>query len=259
MARICTSSSDRVDLGSGNLFSGATGSGTLSSWLRPVTAHASESAVLGIGGNAATNAAIWIVGVGATELVEVQCRATNGGTNNFITSNGALTLNAWNHVLVESSGSAWSVWINGASQSVTVGAGSNSGEWIGDCSPAAGTKTVLLNVFYNGTNAIGCINMDVAEVGLWNGVQLDAGEIAALAAGYAPAMIRPASLSAYWDLRRTVFDWKAYRSGQTITGTSVTPHPRIRAPYARIVPSLTASPQPLGYHPRSLPAPLLAQ
>ena len=66
---------------------------------------------------------------------------------------------------------------------------------------------------------------DIAEVGIWN-VDLSAAEIAALAKGVSPALIRPQNLLPHLELIREVID---VRRGTAFTdvNTTAAAHPRI--------------------------------
>ncbi|MDG4854072.1 MULTISPECIES: LamG-like jellyroll fold domain-containing protein [unclassified Mesorhizobium] len=65
---------------------------------------------------------------------------------------------------------------------------------------------------------------DIAEIGHWN-TQLDAAEIAALANGFSPMLVRPASLIFYAPVVRETRELRAGLAGNT-TGGSVSDHPR---------------------------------
>ena len=65
---------------------------------------------------------------------------------------------------------------------------------------------------------------DLAEFAYW-GIDLDAAEIAALAKGFRPSSIRPASLKAYIPGIRTIQEIRG--TSLTVTGTSVADHPRV--------------------------------
>jgi len=72
---------------------------------------------------------------------------------------------------------------------------------------------------------------DIAEVAVWN-VALDAFEIAALAKGVSPLMIRPSALVGYWPIIGNFspeIDPKG-RNELTVTGATVAPHCRIYWP-----------------------------
>lgn len=69
---------------------------------------------------------------------------------------------------------------------------------------------------------------EMAEAAIWN-VALDAAEIAALAAGVCPLLVRPTSLVSYWPIigqYSPEIDMKG-GYGLTVTGTSTANHPRI--------------------------------
>jgi hypothetical protein len=67
---------------------------------------------------------------------------------------------------------------------------------------------------------------DYAEVAYWDRVNLDAGEIAALAAGYSPQLVRPQNLILYAPLVRSWADKKGANLSSGI-GTAGADHPRV--------------------------------
>lgn len=73
----------------------------------------------------------------------------------------------------------------------------------------------------------------IAEAAIWS-VALDAGEIAALAKGFCPLLIRPTSLVAYWDIPGNsspeLDRWKS-RFDMTVTGATKADHIRIYYPH----------------------------
>ncbi|MDG4889287.1 LamG domain-containing protein [Mesorhizobium sp. M1A.F.Ca.IN.022.07.1.1] len=70
---------------------------------------------------------------------------------------------------------------------------------------------------------------ELAQIGHWS-ANLDAAEIAGLAKGFTPPKIRPASLISNIPLIREVNDFKAGLV-PTVTGTSVSVHPRVVGPW----------------------------
>lgn len=60
-------------------------------------------------------------------------RITAGGPGNSVTGGTALSATTWYSVVVQSNGSAWSIYLNAAAETLTVG-GSNTGDWLGDLS-----------------------------------------------------------------------------------------------------------------------------
>lgn len=77
---------------------------------------------------------------------------------------------------------------------------------------------------------------DVAEAAIYN-VGLTAAEVAMLAAGYSPLMVRPEALVAYWPLvgRNSPETDIVGKYDLTLTGTTASPHPRIIRPSAKIL------------------------
>ena len=73
----------------------------------------------------------------------------------------------------------------------------------------------------------------IAEAAVWN-VALDDSEVAALAKGFSPLLIRPQSLVAYWPLfgndASELDRWKS-RFDLTVTGATKAAHPRMFYPH----------------------------
>lgn len=133
----------------------------------------------------------------------------------------AATLGAWNHAAgVFTNNSSRSAFLNGANK-------------------VTETTTVTPNVAglttYIGHNAYDAnyLNGLLAEVGVWD-VALSDDEVAALAKGFCPLLIRPQSLIAYWPLFGNQSPepdrWKN-RYDLTLTGSPAkADHPRIYYP-----------------------------
>lgn len=66
---------------------------------------------------------------------------------------------------------------------------------------------------------------DIAEVGVWD-IDLTAAEVASLAKGVSPALVRPQSLVTYLPLIRDVIDVRA-ANGFTDVNTTAANHPRV--------------------------------
>lgn len=77
-------------------------------------------------------------------------------------------------------------------------------------------------------------NGQLAEVGVWDAA-LDANEMAALAKGFSPLLIRPMNLVYYWQLvgQGTAEIDMINGSTMTVTGTAQAAHPRIILPRRR--------------------------
>lgn len=109
-----------------------------------------------------------------------------------VTVTGLWSAGSWVHIAIayNKTGSVIQIYVNG----VEIGAGgAQSGTW--------GTATLGTNMRLgvNGGLSSGFFDGDIAEVGMWS-VVLDAAEIAALAKGFSPSLIRPTSLNAYWPI-----------------------------------------------------------
>lgn len=67
-------------------------------------------------------------------IPEVLARKTNGGTNNAAYGNHIFVAATWVHWVIQSNGTAWTHYINGASVGATAWIGTNTGDWLGDIS-----------------------------------------------------------------------------------------------------------------------------
>lgn len=133
------------------------------------------------------------------------------GTGIFAKSTGTYTASAWHHFAATSSGMASRfAWLNG-----TAGPESTSTR-----SPSGWNRTGI-GAFRVGSSTFSPINGSIAEVGIWN-VVLTAAEMAMLADGYAPCLVRPDALVAHWPLIGRMASPEQDRWGNfhmTITGT----------------------------------------
>lgn len=107
-----------------------------------------------------------------------------------------------------------------------------------DSRTPAGLDTMSIGVSLR-SSAIHPLSGLIAEVGIWNIALLDA-EIAILAEGYSPLLVRPQNLVFYAPLVREILD---VVGGVTLvnTGSTVGDHPRVLLPAP---PSLVAPPAP---------------
>lgn len=78
------------------------------------------------------------VNTGTGTFMAITHRATNAGTiGGYSGTTTALTAGAWHHIVVESNGTGWAMWVNGVSQTMTRWDGfatANNGNWYGDVS-----------------------------------------------------------------------------------------------------------------------------
>lgn len=101
---------------------------------------------------------------------------------------------------------------------------------------SAGIDRTLIGARYENTPAItDAFSGDIAEVGFWN-VALTAGEVAALAKGVRPLLIRPASLVAYYPImgRYSPEINLVDTTVMTVTGAAQSAHPLAVYPRRRM-------------------------
>lgn len=128
----------------------------------------------------------------------------DGSLNTWDTTNG-FTKDIWQHcTLSRSGGGTASLYINGGGK-------------VSGALDAPGSATAIF-----GSSAA---NVDIAEIAMW-GVQLTDAEVAILALGASPVLVRPASVLHYLPLIRAVQD-RARSTSITSDGAGVTDHPRV--------------------------------
>ena len=124
--------------------------GAFSFWYRPTTVLASTSleTIIGYGVRSAGNDSMLTfrqryngsASIGATwrnqPIPDINERMANAGTTNFVYGQYIFTSGAWRHVVWQSNGSAYSLYIDGTLITVANWAGSaaNNGNWFGDMS-----------------------------------------------------------------------------------------------------------------------------
>jgi hypothetical protein len=130
-------------------FSGDT-QGAFVLWYRPTTVLAVNGAkrILGFGRNNAGNDSTFAVeqrhnnsvNIAPTwrnqPIPSVVHRATNGGTSNSVYGEHIFAATTWVHMVIQSNGSAWQIWINGTNVTGAfwVTGGANNGAWLGNLS-----------------------------------------------------------------------------------------------------------------------------
>lgn len=147
----------------------------------------------------------------------VRCSAVNSaGTLGTADTSTSFSANLWQHACaVFTSTTSRDVYLNGG------GAGNNTTA----ITPSTPTSIRLAGQVVSGTPTQ-WLNGLMAEAAIWN-VALNTDEVTALAKGFAPSRIRPASLVFYAPMLRDIVDLKG---GLAITNTNtatVADHPRI--------------------------------
>jgi hypothetical protein len=113
--------------------------GTISAWVRPTGASTymfSSHKAAGTTSN--------FVALTATSGTNGVCMQADvqGTFNDYCCASGTILQNTWSHVVYSSTGSMYSIYINGVGQSVSCSVGSNSGRWFHDLT--GGSHTVDL-------------------------------------------------------------------------------------------------------------------
>jgi hypothetical protein len=162
--------------------------------------------------------------------------ATNADTYAIASSSIAYTANVWQH--------ACGVFATNNSR-VAYLDGGNSGSETTSVTPS-GIDRVYLGAFHNSTGTL-YSECSVADAGIWN-VALSVEEIASLARGFSPLLVRPASLVAYFPLigrYSPEIELRAGNSG-TVTGATQVDHPRVIYPGAPYLVEAPPAPTNIG-------------
>jgi hypothetical protein len=134
---------------------------------------------------------------------------------------------AWHHYVIvidmsKSSQEVDAVYVDGASQSLTLGSnGNNTGNW---------TNDTLYFMSRNNSSLFGAGKL--AEVALYPGIKLTADDVTALFKGASPQMVRPTDKHYYWPLLGRTSPEPELFFGRTATVNSATQadHPRVFLP-----------------------------
>ena len=105
--------------------------GTISAWIYPtsnVQQYILTAASPTLGPEDLVDFAL-VAGTASPRLAFQGYYAAISANNNVETPDNSIPLNKWSHVVVESNGSTWSMYINGVQQTVTPFWGSNTGQW----------------------------------------------------------------------------------------------------------------------------------
>lgn len=185
---------------------------TIAAWLYPTTTVINWSAATL--STASDGSAAWLGLAGSTGQIRAGIR-TGGGAFGIAISSASATANTWNHACaVFTSNTSRAAFLDGANKGTNTtnrALSTLDRTTIG----ARGTSTGETE-FFPGL---------IAEVGIWE-IALADEDVARLALGFSPRLIRPQSLVFYAPLIRDIQD---IRGGLTLTttGTTVADHPRI--------------------------------
>lgn len=133
-----------------------------------------------------------------------QFRSPSAGVSSRFYGSTELVAETWYHVVFRTNGSAWSLYLNGAAETITFLFGANTGEWMGDLFSTADRAAAIGNAYSRGSFGTNyASDMQIRRVTLWDG-ELTATDIANLyAEGYngdpADATVVGATMDNSWD------------------------------------------------------------
>jgi hypothetical protein len=145
---------------------------------------------------------------GATAGDPVRAQALNGAANGFADTTAAFANNTWTH--------GCGVFTSSTSRTVYINAGNSATNTTSVTPPSI--DRMFIGVTRNGSAFTNYTNGYIAEVGIWN-TNLTLPEVAALAKGASPIMVRPQNIVFYAPLIRNLID---VRNNRTLTNNSAT-------------------------------------
>lgn len=195
---------------------------SVSAWYRPTTLNAGT--VLGIGSSGTSQYVALGMGVSGQGFLEV-----NGGGTGDAFATGTFSDNAWHHLGgVSASNTSRIFYADGVAGTTDTAS----------ITPSGGFRDrVTIGALRSNGSLISTAQGDIAECAIWS-VALDAAEIVALAAGFSPLLIRPASLVFYapliggGDPERDIRGGLPLPYGAGAAAPTVVPHPRVFKPAA---------------------------
>lgn len=156
---------------------------TMVAWVYPTNVSASRT-VVSLADASITTDWYWLF-INATDAVPV-FRVNDGPADDLAFTSAAATLNQWNHVAAtEIATNSRAIWLNGGNKGTNTTTITPSGI---DRTGIGILARSLLDLPGDGR---------VAEVAIYN-VALTDSEVAQLALGYSPLLVRSESLAAYW-------------------------------------------------------------
>lgn len=156
--------------------------------------------------------------ISTANKVQATCNDGSGAVS-AVTST-TITAATWMH--------AAAVFTSSTSRTAYLNGGGSGSETTSRTPSAAALDNMCIGCVHLAAGYFGPFDGLIAEWGLWN-VDLDAAEIAALAAGVCPLLVRPTSLVAYYPLIGNNSPETDVRSAyaMTVTGATAAAHPRI--------------------------------
>lgn len=215
MARSFAAATDRIqdaDFGSGDTV------GCWAMWMK-TTQSATNIPVGSVWSNGSDSGLALVLGGGGnTDKIVAFGKSASAETVGLVSTTSVNDGN-WHHVAFNfncANGAANSLYVDGNLE----GSGNSSAAW----SIASGNPRILGD---NNDAFWSTYEGEIAEWAEWQGHQLDAAEIAALAKGGSPRSVALYALTFYSPLVREARNFVKTTFASTVTGTTVTTHPRM--------------------------------
>jgi hypothetical protein len=161
---------------------------TLVGWYRLASTAASQT-LLSIDTNGGVNVAT-LLATGATGLVQSYAEKNGGGSAYLNAGTAVFTAGNWGHVAGVFNGGDFRVYFNGALADSSASASPTD---------ISGADRTHVGVHYYGPGLFDYLDGDAAEQAVYSAA-LTAADIAQLAAGASPLLVRPESLVSCWQL-----------------------------------------------------------
>lgn len=168
---------DYIDLKSGKL--SEDNKGTITAWVKMDSG--TTGAVFGYGGTSGGNWPLFRAGISGNEIF--LGTRVNGSDYEYTNAQTTLTNGTWYHLAWVSDGSTWYLYVNGQSESYTMGFGT-AGDWFYDITEASGPKT-LIGAWFDGNSYQNRIDGAISDVRIYNRA-LSAAEVDAIYNSYRP-------------------------------------------------------------------------
>jgi hypothetical protein len=197
---------------------------TIAGWFNPNT---SAGAICCLGNNSAINEFLLYANAGSLYIYTKD----NGGAGNVsVQASSSYSTGVWSH--------AAAVWASATSRSIYLNGGSKASTGVTSVTPT-GVNALFIGGQINGGSLANQFDGLIAEIGIWN-VALNDAEVAVLALGISPLLIRPEALVFYAPVSggSPEPDFVS-RKNLTLVGTpAVVAHPRMFAMTAPTTPFL---------------------
>lgn len=128
--------------------------GSMGFWVK-IRTLTDGTVVCGYGGAAAVNPGgmyLFITLVGGNYYFAVEQRSDGVAIFSVVRGSTVLRVGVWYYVELVSDGSAWQLYVNGATETMTPTSGVNSGNWFGDTVVAAPSRTRVGAARFNGAD-----------------------------------------------------------------------------------------------------------